>query len=132
MTPQVRWSVGLSNGQNYYEGKGDFEIVKGEISPWRKLNKHIDKKGVEITSISLYKGNKRWNLPSAGNQPKFSAFDNAEKPKGYRFFRKVGFDILGKDGGEEHFAVIEAQYENYKLQTWVKDKEPYPSWSLII
>ncbi len=133
-THNIKWTVSLSNGETLYEGKGDFKEVEGEDSPYRKLLKHLDKKDLKITSLGLYNdNNSRWNLPSAGKNPKFKAFDDAEKPKDYRFFRKIGADILsGVPKNEEVFAVIEAQFENYKLQLWVRDDSPHESWVLVL
>jgi len=28
--------------------------------------------------------------------------------------------------------VIEAEYDDHRLQIWVLDKKPYPSWSLVV
>src|SRR6056297_3747626 len=133
MTRNIKWTVGLSDGSNKQSDKGEFKRVKGELSPWQKLLNYIDKKGLKITSLALFIEGKRWNLPSKGNQPKFRAFDEAKSPNSYRFFRKMGVDILnGKKKDVEHYAVAEAQYNNKKLQIWVKDKEPYPSWSIVL
>jgi hypothetical protein len=126
---QIKWSVSLSDGQTIYEGKGDYEEVKGELSPWQKLMKHLEKQGLEITSLSLYNGPMRWNLPSAGRNPKFKRFEEAEKPLSYNFFRIAGTDTDG--GNRDFFTVIEAIYKDKKLQVWVND-ETHISWSVIL
>ena len=132
-TQNVKWIASLSNGETIHEGKNEYEFKENELSPWQRLLKHIDKKKLMITSLALYtdKG-QRWNLPSAGNNPRFKIFLETEKPIGYKFFRKVGADVFsGTITKQDDFAVIEAVYPNYKLQIWVKDIYPYPSWSLV-
>ena len=131
---KIKWTCSLSDGSTYYEGKGEFKKEEGELSPYQKLLKHIQKEDLKITSLGLYnENNRRWNLPSKGKNPKFQAFDKADKPKNYRFFRKVGVDILnGKAQDEEKYSVIEAEYDNYKLQVWVKNSKPHESWVLVV
>ncbi|XOB41793.1 MAG: hypothetical protein ACKKMS_00115 [Candidatus Nealsonbacteria bacterium] len=132
---KVKWAISLSNGETVYEDKGDYRIIKGEISPWQKLLKFIDKQGVRITSLSLYMDDgRRWNLPSAGRNPKFKEFADAEKPISYRFFRKAGID-MDFDGGnrkEEIYTVAEAIYKDKKLQVWVPEENPEVCWSVIV
>lgn len=131
---RVRWMVGLSNGENICEGKGDFKSTEGELSPWQKLLKYLDEKNASITSLSLFVNERRWNLPSSGKNPKVKEFDSAEKPIKYFCFKKMTADILsGKRENEEFYVVAQAEYErDRKLQVWVLDKEPFPSWSLFI
>ena len=130
---KITWAVGLSDGSNAYEGKGQFKRVKGALSPWQRLLTHLDKSGLEITSLSLHADGMRWTLPSKGKNPKFRAFDDAPKPNDYRYFRKMGADgIGGQVHNEEFYVVIEAEYDDHRLQIWVLDKEPYPSWSLVV
>lgn len=133
-TQNVKWSCSLSNGETVYEGKGNFKRIPGELSPYLKLKRYIKEQELEITSFSLYTDdNKRWNLPSKGSNPKFKAFDDSDRPKRYKFFRKVGADVIsGVMENKEVYSIIEAEFENYKLQIWVSEKEPHPSWSLII
>jgi hypothetical protein len=130
----VKWTISLSDGSTYYEGKGDFKEKEGILSPYQRLLKHIEKKGLEITSLSLYTDDgRRWNLPSSGKNPRFRAFDLSEKPKEYKFFKKIGVDVLtGKEEKEDRFAVIEAVYKDYKIQLWVSEEYPYASWVLVI
>lgn len=133
MTPKVKWSVSLSNGQTIYEGKGDFQIIEGSLSPWLKLKELIKNEGLKITSLCLYTDdNKRWNLHSAGKNPRFSIFNEAEKPIDYRMFRKVGVEGLGGEKIEEKFVIIEAIYNDKKLQIWVSEDNPNTSWSIIV
>ncbi len=134
MKTQINWSVSLSNGQTLYEGKGDYQLVKNELSPWQKLQKKLTEEKLQITSLSLYTNSgQRWNLPSAGRNPKFRVFDLAEKPTGYKMFRAMGADVCnGQMEEQELYTVAEAIYENKKLQIWVSEKNPEISWSVII
>lgn len=130
---KIMWSVGLSNGENAYEEKGEFCTITGELSPWQRLVKYMGENGLTITSLSLYTNDgRRWNIPSAGKNPKFKAFCDAPQPIGYKFFRKFGQDQTGPNAGkEDHFSCIEAQYENgMRLQVWV-DEATGNSWSMI-
>lgn len=131
---KVKWVISLSNGETHYEDKGDFKIIEGELSPYQRLLSYIKENNLTITSLGLFDDkNRRWNLPSLGKNPKFRAFDTAEKPLGYRFFRIMGADVL--NGGEkeniDNYTVIEAQFKNYNLQLWVRDEEPCESWVLV-
>ena len=134
-TPNVKWSVSLSDGQTIFEEKGEYKSIEGEPSPWQKLQKLIQESGLTITSFCLYTDDgKRWNLPSAGRNPKFRVFDVAEKPKSYRAMRIMGADILGGQyENEDHYAIAEALYEGgKKLQIWVSEANPENSWSVIV
>lgn len=127
------WQVGLSNGLTLYEEKGDYVTVEGELSPWQRLLSYMAKENVTITSLALYSGDKRWVLPSMGNNPKFKAFCDAQKPLSFRAYRKMGADIEGGQITEQElYTVAEAQYENYKLQLWVSEKNPDISWVLVV
>lgn len=131
---KVQWSVSLSNGETLYENKGNFQTIEGELSPYQRMLAFIVGKEVKITSMTLYTDDgHRWNLPSAGKNPKFKAFADAEKPVNYKFFRKLGQDVMnGEKGIPEIYSVIEAQYEDgKKIQVWV-DNETFNSWSVII
>jgi hypothetical protein len=128
----VNWAVGLSNGLSLQEGRGDYEVVQGELSPYNRLLTFIEKNNLKITSLSLLCGDRRWILPSAGKNPKFKIFGEVPQPISYKFFRKLGVDLDFKTGRkEEHYSVIEAQYEHYKLQVWVNE-DTLASWSIII
>lgn len=133
---KVHWLVGLSNGENHKEGKGHFQIIPEELSPWQRLLCYCAERKLTITSISLGTDDgRRWNLPSAGKNPKFKAFADAPKPAAYNMFRKVGFDVLKngeRSGDEDRYAVIEARYEDgMALQVWVDD-ETLASWSMVV
>ena len=132
-TPKVKWACSLSDGTNAYEDKNEYQIIKGELSPWNRLLLHIKENDLTITSLSLYTDeNQRWNLPSVGGNPKFSAFDQAPKPLEYVFCRKMAANILdGKTKSPTIFNIIEARYEDKVLQTWVSE-DSRASWSLIL
>ena len=130
MTHYVKWMVGLSDGSNIYEDKGDFKRVAGEKTPWLKLKKYLDDKGVEITSLSLYTdGGDRWVLPSSGSSPKFQELRDIKQPNSYKFRRKA--KIEQSTGNTREYAVVIAEYDDYDIEIWVLEKEPNPSWSLI-
>lgn len=126
----TRWKVGLSNGESFIEGKGRFECIPNELSPWLKLQNYLKQNNLHITSLSLFNEHGTHNLPSAGKNPKFSPFANAEKPIAYNYFSYVGGD-LRRVGVVDEFLVIEAIYQKYKLQIWVDKKNDNNSWVLV-
>ena len=132
---KVLWTVGLSNGENVYEEKGNFQTITGELSPWQRLLAYMKEKELRITSLSLYTSDgRRFNLPSAGRNPKFKAFSELPQPVAYKMFRKMGGDVMrgGEIENQDLYTVIEAEYEDgKKLQVWV-DEETLNSWTLII
>ena len=127
-TQIIQWAVGLSDGTNAQEGKGDYITQEGTLSPWQRLIQHIEKNGLTITSLSLYSEERRWILPSAGNNPKSPIFRETEKPINFKFRRRIQGVVGGKI---EKYAYIEAEYLDKKLQIWV-DEDGKSSWSLII
>ena len=133
MKTNVKWFASLSDGQTIFEDKGDYKIIKGELSPWQRLLKHLET-GVKITSLSLYTDDgRRFNLPSLGKNPNFKVFQEAEMPESYNFFRKAGADILGgKAQKYEIFVVAEAIYKNNKLQFWVSEDNNNNAWTVLI
>jgi len=133
---KVRWITSLNNGETLYEERGNFKTIKGELSPWQRLLVYIQDNSLEITSIALtYDERTRFNLPSAGKSPKFHAFSLAAKPVSFLFFRKLGGNVIDGQIDREtadHFAVIEATYEDgNKIQLWV-DEANGNCWTLII
>ena len=128
----VKWQVSLSNGETFFEGKNEYTKVAGELSPWNKLLAYISANNLTITSISLYtdKG-KTFNIPSTGRSPKFHAFSEAKKPVSLNFFRKAAKDAMG-DSDFEHYAVIEATFEDCKLQLWVSEEDGANCWVMVI
>jgi hypothetical protein len=127
---RLKWKVGLSDGTNFTEGFGIFAEIPNEDSPWLKLRTYLLKNNLKITSLCLVDGNRVFNLPSAGKNPKFSAFLNAPKPIEYNFGRPIGGYVCG--GDTELYARIEAVYENYKLQLWVDENNPNNCWILVL
>jgi hypothetical protein len=131
----VLWSVSLSNGDTIHEEKGEYVTQAGLLSPWQRLLLFLEKEKLLVTSLSLYSNDgRRWNIPSAGKNPKFKAFAEAPKPVSYRMFRRMGGDVIGT--GEithkEIFTVAEAKYESgVVLQVWV-DNATGNSWTLIV
>jgi hypothetical protein len=127
---QVKFVVGLSNGESLIEGEGILSFVKGEDSPWWKLQKHLKDNDLEIRSMSLYcktkVGNRHYHLPNESN--KFGG----EIPIGYNCFRRYSGDVLGTGGKYEHHCVAEAIYKDFKLQLYVSEIDPDKSWVNIV
>lgn len=130
---KVYFIAGLSNGETATEGKGNFQIIEGALSPWQRLLAYCQEQNVSITSLSLATADgRRWNLPSAGKNPKFRALADAPKPHTFRFFRTMAGNVIGGQVvPDERFAVIEARYDSTTLQVWVDDTTGN-SWSVII
>lgn len=124
----TRWKVGLSNGENFVEGNAPFEAIKGENSPWYKLQNYIKQNQLTITSLSLIHGSRTFNLPSLGNNPKFRAFYTDKKPISYDFGRPIGISKQGND----LFARIQAIYDDYILELWVDEYNPQNCWVLVV
>lgn len=132
---QVQFIIGLSNGEMITEGKRDYQRTAGELSPWMRALRYIAESGVNITSLSLYTADgKRWNLPSAGKNPKFRECGEYPVPVSFNFFRKAGIDV-SPDGSQEVsdvYAVAEAQYpDGHRVQLWVND-ETMNAWTFYI
>lgn len=131
---KVLWSVGLSNGETFVEGKGNFAVIEGALSPWQRLLSYIAEKELVITSLSLITDyGQRWNMPSAGKNPRFRMLGNAKKPIMFRSFVAAASSIReGFKPEEELYIVAEAIFEDgLKMQTWV-DNETLASWSIIL
>ena len=142
----VKWQVSLSNGETFQEGNNPYEVRPGELSPWQRLIKYIAVNKLQITSIGLVNiFGQTFNLPSAGRNPKFRVFAQAEQPLDFNFFRQIGADMtvpaeMMKKGGElnirpeqasDWFTVIEAIYSKHSLQIWVDENNPKNSWVLV-
>lgn len=139
----VKWKVGLSNGETFFEGKTPFDPQDGELSPWQRLQNYLYNNQTDITSLSLYTDEgQTWHLPSLGKNPKFKAFEEARKPLDFNFFHVVGQNIkVSRDSGRfigereeasDNFAVIEAIYSSHKLQIWVDNNNTQNSWTLVV
>lgn len=128
--PLVLFKASLSNGENVYEGKGKYHRYPNKPAPWRRLLTYCKKNRLSITSVSLYtRDGRTFNLPSAGNNPKFHAFTETDKPYSYRFFRKMGQNL--DSNRADLFTVVEANYDTYVLQLWV-DEHARNVWSLVL
>jgi len=128
----IKWQVALSNGQQILE---DNDFKNDETSSaWQKLLSYISDNNLEITSLSLLTSdNRTFNLPSGGKRPRFKAFYDVEKPVGFNFGHRIGYDV--KENSVEHeelFIFIEATYPNYKLQLWVDEHNPDNCWVLVL
>ena len=136
MEHNVKWQVSLNNGETLYEGKGNFVEVEGELSPWNKMQEYITANDLEITSLSLYTDSgQRWNLPSKGNNPKFRAFDMAQKPYKLQLERVFGMDY-DDQSNPERYTTINAFYDyegvTYKLSIWVDEKNTNNTWTFFV
>ena len=118
----VRWVAGLSNGETLVEGKGVVEEVKGEDSPWHKLQEYLRENDLRIQSFGLWADDKHFNLPSV--KPKFGGLIPVE----YNCFRFIAGDILVGGGNSEHYICAEAIYPGYKVQLWVDLMDTNKSW----
>lgn len=135
----VLWQVSLSNGENFFEEKGEYKEIPGLPSPWQRLNKHIAENNLLITSLSLYTQDGRtFNLPSSGRDPKFRPFALADKPIDYNVSRYMSreLDVVNneviKAVPSDWFTVAEAIYPDHKLQIWVDEKNTRNSWVLVV
>ena len=136
MTQTVKWGVSLSNGETLYQGKGIYEEIEGELSAWQRLVSYLAQNRLEITSLFLYQDSgRRWNLPSAGSNPKFAVLQNLEKPLDFNCFCILGMNMKMSEKEEipDHFIVIEAIYSGgKKLQIWVNLRNPEISYSILL
>jgi hypothetical protein len=135
MEHNVKWQVSLNNGETLYEGKGNFVEIEGELSPWNKMIQYITENNLEITSLSLYTNSgQRWNLPSKGGNPKFRAFDIAQKPFKLQLERVQGMD-WDDQNNPDIYTTINAFYDYegviYKLSIWVDEKNTNNTWTLF-
>jgi len=118
----VRWVAGLSNGETLVEGKGVVEKIKGEDSPWLKLQNYLKENNLTIQSFGLWAGDKHFNLPSL--KPRFGG----QAPIGYDCHRYYAGDVLAGGGSSEHYICAEAIYPSYKVQLWVDLMDTNKSW----
>lgn len=135
---KVLWTVSLSNGETFYEEKGNFKTIEGELSPWQRLLAYIVEKQLNITSLSLYTNDgRRWNIPSTPTKdsaPRFRQLEGMQRPHSHKFYRKMAGEVnqvTGEVTKQEHYHVIEAGFKHHNIQVWVND-EGTVSWSLII
>ena len=123
---KVKFVVGLSNGEILIEREGILSVVKGEDSPWWKLQKYIKDNDLEIRSMYLVSktkvGNRHYNLPN--EKGKFKGIT----PSGFNCFRYYATDGLSGDANVEHYCVAEAIYPEYRVQLWISELDPDKSW----
>lgn len=126
----VRWKVSLNDGTTYYEGKKPFKMIEGDKPAWVRLQEFVKKYKLRITSLALITNNRTWNLPSSGDNPKFRAFDLADKPISYNYKRILGLDYKIRGGRKikQIFVIGEAIFKNYKIEVWVDEDRPDNSW----
>lgn len=128
----VKWKVGLSNGETFYEGKGQFALIKDQLAPWHKLQQYLKDNNLTITSLSLYTDKGQvWNLPSAGKNPKFIMFQDLPQPIEFKYGRRFATDLNIPNSPREFLVFIEAVYETQTLRIIVNEERPEISWSLV-
>lgn len=148
---KVKWQVSLSNGETFFEGKGNYVEYAGELSPWGRLQEYLKANDLKITSLSLYTDDgQTFNLPSLGKNPKFSAFMQEWKPFKFVMERHVARD-QGDAEYTDWFTTIVAYYlieikdhkhdgeqevpDNLnlviKLSLWVDEHNTKNCWSLV-
>lgn len=138
---KVKWQVSLSNGETFFEDKGNFIVIPGELSPWQKLLKYCEDNSLTITSLSLYTDDGRtFNLPSLGKNPKFRVFDLAQKPYKFTLERRYASDTDDMEHADRYTTIV-AWYKfvncpefgdvSLKLSIWVDENNTQNSWSLI-
>lgn len=131
MTHNVLFRASLSNGETFTEDKDIHGDDTG--SPWTRLCKYAEENNLTITSLALVTPNgQTFNLPSAGNNPKFKVAET-EKPLSYMVKRSIARNMYldGRSEVADHFTIAVAQYEAYRLEVWVDEKNPRNSWSLV-
>jgi len=141
VTHKILWQVSVNNGETFQEGKGQFQELDGELSPWNRLLEYLKMWKLEITSLSLVNpaNGTTYNLPSKGKNPNFRPFREAQKPLFYGMYRCVASERMREDTSEEFgapetkewYTVIKAQYPEYTLQLWVSEMNPKDSWTLV-
>lgn len=128
-THNARWTVSLSSGETFYEGKGKFEVIPGEQSPWNRLMDYIQDNNLQITSLGIYaKTGQRYNLPSSGIRPKMGLY-KTKVPRSYKFWRCLGRELDGRSE-DDVYAVLECVFDpnGSKVQMWVSDKDVRKVW----
>ena len=124
---KTKWVAGLSDGTTVVEGKGIAEEVKGELSPWLKLQEHLKETGLKINSLNIRVGDKHYNLPS--NKPRFEG----KTPIGFNYFRRVSYDVLTDEGKNvEHYICVEAIYDGFRSQLFVSENDTNKMWTNIL
>ncbi len=132
---QALFQVSLSNGETIFEGKGDYQGIEGQPSPWQRLLSHLAVSAATITSLAIYAGARRYMLPSVGKGgPNFIAYQEAPRPIGFTFYRKLGQNLnatMQPTSNAEVFAVAQATMpDGSKLELWVSDENPDNCWTL--
>lgn len=140
LTHKILWQVSLSNGETFQEGKGKFEEIQGDLSPWQRLLGYLQTQELHITSLSLIDlpSGSVHNLPSMGKNPNFEPFRKAQKPLFYGMNRCIATEanwdgVADPESSQvrEWYTVAKAVYPEYSLQIWVSELDGRNSWILI-
>jgi len=128
----IKFKAGLSNGETAIEGKGRFAMVPGELSPINKLLAYCEENDISITSLTLVgPEGQEFHAPTSAKNPRFKAFADAERPLGYKIYRKAGGDVLTGNVTYEYYTVAETLYDGFSLQLWVSHAKPHQAYTLI-
>jgi len=123
---EARWIASLSNGEIVTEGKGKFEEIKGELSPWQKLTNYIAENELDITGLAIKLHGRSYFLPT--QSPKFGG----EVPYDYNYSRHVISDVIpNRKDRIQKFIFIEAFYKHFKVRLWVDEMGYKNSWVSI-
>ncbi len=128
----VLWFASLSDGNTVYEGKGDYSVIPGQLSPWLRLQEHLNATGtyhLYLTSLGLYTADgQKYLLPPLGKNPSFAPYRKSPvKPISYNMFRQVDAEINQDGQSEKLYTVAEARYEQGTVQLYV-DNSTKNSW----
>ena len=123
------WFASLSNGNTVYEGKGDYTVIPGQLSPWLRIQEHLKTTGTYLTSLGLYATDgQRYLLPPLGKNPSFAPYRKAHaRPLSYNMFRQIDTEIGLAGRSEKQYTVVEARYEQGIVQLYV-DNSTKNSW----
>lgn len=124
----VRWAVSLSNGDTVHEGAGDYEEIQDDLSPWNRLQKHIENNALTITALWLWHPDgHRWVLPGAGGIDLRRA--HSANPTSVSCFR--AFKSFSDHTEDEVYTVARAEFGIAAVEMWVSEKDHRRSWVVV-
>jgi len=121
-----KWIVSLSDGRTL-----DEDILSDEpqrISPWGKLLEILARDSVYITNLRVQVLGRNYNCVSRSDRARYVS---DIQPTGYMCYRRVGIDALRPGMVQSHCIGMEAQFNGYKVITWV-DVYTGESWIQVI
>lgn len=136
---KIRWLASLSDGSTAIEGEPPFHSVRGELSPWGKLLKHIEESGHKITGMRVQierdgLPTMTINLPSLrtdGRSGRHERYTHITPRLPIRF--EQGRRIEGTVGGAVDWShlFIAAVYEDYEVIIFVDEKDGNEAWIVV-